>query len=126
MPIILGIFGSNPFGDALNPLRKKRAKGRAFRIIHIEDIEGVDTCHVLFISDSKKNALNTVFQRIKSRNILTVGESENFIQMGGIINFFTVNNKIRFEVNITAAKRANLTISSKMLKLARVVKEDSN
>ena len=53
--------------------------------------------------------------------MLTVGDADNFVDSGGIIGFFTENGKIKFQVNLPAAKSANLLISSKLLRVARVI-----
>jgi uncharacterized protein DUF4154 len=125
-PLVLGILGSDPFGGALEPLRQKQVKGRAIEIKRFKTPAGATGCHVLFVSNSEKDALNDIFQNLEGRAILTVGETEQFLQRGGIINFIAFKNKIRFEINITAAHGANLKISSKLLKLAKIVKRESN
>ncbi len=54
---------------------------------------------------------------------MTVGDVKGFAQLGGIINFIIVKNKVRFEINMKAAEEAGLKISSKLLRLARIVQE---
>jgi hypothetical protein len=56
--------------------------------------------------------------------ILTVGETEHFIETGGIINFLMEDNKVRFEINDVAAKKSKLKISSQLLRLAKRVVEE--
>jgi hypothetical protein len=58
---------------------------------------------------------------VRGKSILTVGETEMFTRQGGIINFITVDNKVRYEINLDAARRADLDISSKLLRLAKIV-----
>jgi hypothetical protein len=58
---------------------------------------------------------------VEGRPVLTVGESPEFIQHGGIVNFFLDGKRVRFEINPTAATRVNLRISSRLLQLARLV-----
>jgi hypothetical protein len=55
---------------------------------------------------------------------LTIGEIEGFTQMGGVINFFEEQNRLRFKVNIDAAKRAGLTMSSQLLGSAQIYREE--
>ncbi len=55
---------------------------------------------------------------------MTVGETEGFAQAGGVINFTVEESKVRFEINVTTAERAHLKISSKLLALAKVVKDE--
>jgi hypothetical protein len=53
--------------------------------------------------------------------ILTIGDTEGFGEKGVMINFIIRDNKVRFEINPEAARRAGLTISSKLLSLATIV-----
>ncbi len=141
-PISVGIIGKDPFGNAFEPLKDKKAKGRKIVIkrfkgfeelkeIHGKDkaglqreIKAIRKCHVLFICCSEKESQRDIINSVKANSILTIGESEVFFKFGGIINFLVEEKKVRFEINDTAAKRAKLKISSKLLRLAkRVVKE---
>ena len=61
-------------------------------------------------------------QRLKGARILTVGEFGGFAELGGVINFISERNKVRFEINTDAARSTGLTISSELLKLAKLVK----
>ena len=60
---------------------------------------------------------------LKRSSTLTIGGTEGFATLGGIINLAIEGNKLRFEINPLAADRAGLKISSKLLNLARIVKE---
>jgi len=75
----------------------------------------------LFIGSSEAAHLEEVLQSTKNLPILTIGEMPGFAVRGGIINLTVEGNKVRFEVNIEAAKQANLNISSRLLALARIV-----
>ncbi len=119
---VLGILGTDPFGDAIEPLAGKRVKGRTIRIDRFKDLGQVTACHILYISDSEKDKLVDILQEAKGRAVLTVGDADQFARKGGIIGFVTFQNKIRFEINMTAADQANLKISSKLLKLAKIIK----
>ena len=55
-----------------------------------------------------------------------MGETEAFARQGEIVNFITVDNKVRYEINVEAAKRAHLDISSKLLRLAKIVGSGTN
>jgi hypothetical protein len=84
------------------------------------------SCHVLFVTDGKGSEPRRVLRGLEGVSVLTVGESEHFAEGGGIINFRMEDNKVRFEINVDAAKRANLEISSQLLKLATIVHERTN
>ena len=118
-PIVVGILGENPFGDDLErTIRDKSINNRSFVIKEFHSPTEVTNCHVLFISASEKKRLPEILSSLSGTNVLTVSETEDFIASGGMINFVQENNKIRFQINAVAAKKANLKISSKLLSLA--------
>jgi YfiR/HmsC-like len=121
-PIIIGILGDDPFGPSLeDAVRGEVIDGRALTIKRFKGIEEVVRAHMLFVSKSETGRLSQILAAVQGRSILTVGESEAFAHQGGIINFITVGNKVRYEINVEAAKRAHLDISSKLLRLAKIV-----
>jgi len=77
----------------------------------------------LFVSSSEKEHIESVIDAMKGLPILTIGDAPGFAKRGGIINFMLEDNKVRFEVNVEAAKHADLTISSRLLTLARIVQQ---
>ena len=83
-------------------------------------------CHLLFICSSEKDNLTDIIDIIKNKNILTVGETKDFLKTGGIINFLLDDNKVRFEINLSAAKKSNLIIRSQLLRLAQKVIDDES
>ena len=88
---------------------------------HSSRINDLRNCQLLFISKSERNRLKEIFASIHGMNILTVGETDNFCQSGGAINFIMHEGKVRFEINVTAAEKAGLKISSKLLNVAKIV-----
>ena len=83
----------------------------------------LSTCHMVFIPFTAKNQSARIVKGLKGASTLTVGEAEGFAALGGMINLTVEGNKLHFEVNLNAAERANLKISSKLLSMARIVKE---
>jgi hypothetical protein len=88
----------------------------------ITDIKDLDQCQIVFINSSEKARLPELLEKLKASRALTVSEIDGFAQEGGIINFVSEHNKVRFEINPDAARRLGLNISSELLKLAKVVK----
>ena len=121
-PIALCVLGEDPFGVALESINGKTVKGRQLVIKRFVGLQDLEVCRILFISSSEEGRLAQIFGSLKNSSILTVGEMERFIQLGGIISFTMESNKIRFEINADAAERAGLKISSKLLNLAKVVR----
>jgi YfiR/HmsC-like len=120
--ITIGIVGSNPFGMALDALNGKQVKGRTVALKQITDTKDLGQCQIVFISPSEKQRLPELFEKLKDLRVLTVSEMDGFAEHGGIINFILERNKVRFEINLDAARRLDLNISSELLKLAKIVK----
>jgi hypothetical protein len=78
-------------------------------------------CHILFVSRSEGKRYESIFKSIQGANVLTVGETPDFLASGGAIDFLIAEDRLQFEVNIGAASDAHLRISSNMLALARHV-----
>ena len=121
-PIIIGVVGEDPFGRALpQVVTGKTVQGRDL-VIHVyragEDLRGA---HILFISPSEKKRLPTILSSLRDSSVLTVADTEGFLEAGGMIQFLYENNRVRFAINVDATGRAKLKMSSKLLSLARVV-----
>jgi len=121
-PFRIGILGEDPFESFLDEtVRGEKIDGHPLVIRRCQGLEDVNGCKILFISRSESARTQSLLANLSGRTLLTVSDMEGFTQKGGIIRFFTRENKIHFRINLEAAKRANLSISSKMLRLAEVV-----
>jgi len=124
-PIIVGVLGDDPFGDALeSTFRDESIHGRPLVVRRSRELDDLKSCHLLFISKSEKSRLTEILSGSGDTTAVTVGEIDEFAQRGGIINFYIDNAKIRFEVNPDAAQRKGLKIGSQLLKRARIVGSD--
>ena len=121
--LTIGILGNDAFGNAFKSIVEQKVMGRRVQVQHLNRDEKVDNCQVLFISDSEKEHLPQILQRVNGTRILTVGETEDFTRQGGMINLVRQKNKMHIEVNVAAAERAGLKLSSRLLKLATIVEE---
>jgi hypothetical protein len=120
-PIVIGVLGDDPFGEDLDRvIMGKTVNNRPLATRRYRSIQDVEGCHILFVSESEKKNLPVIFKQTRNSGILTVGDTENFTQQGGMINFVLEDNKVRFEINVAAALQENLKISSQLLKLARI------
>jgi hypothetical protein len=119
-PFVIGIFGNNPFGSYLNEVVSvEKVNGHPIVVNYYKNIEDIKTCHILFVNKTDINRINE-FQTFNDRNTLTVSDSPDFMQKGGMIRFFTRNNKIQLQINLDAVKSAKLDVSSKLLRLAEI------
>jgi len=129
-PIVIGILGTDPFGTTIDRVvENKKLDGRNLVVKRLKwgkDLKDLKDCNILFVSSSEKEHIPDLFNMVKWLPILTIGETPGFATRGGIINLTLQDNKVRFEVNIEAAKQANLNISSRLLALARIVPQSAD
>jgi YfiR/HmsC-like len=120
-PIIIGIVGNDPFGPALDDtVRDKRIDGRPLVIKRLDWTQDLRQCHILFLADGSR--ITDVVRRVSGLSVLIVGETQDLASHGAVINFRIEGNRVRFDINVDAAKRSHLTISSQLLNLARIVR----
>jgi hypothetical protein len=121
-PLVVGILGDDPFNSYLDEVvRGESVNGHPLKVVRYNSLEDVRDCHVLFVSSSETSRLEPILRSLKSRRILTVGEHELFSRLGGMVSFVTKQGKIRFRINLDAVQAADLTVSSKLLRLAEIV-----
>lgn len=124
-PFIIGVHGTNPFGTVLNQVAKdKKVAGRAILVRDVSSASEVTNCHILFVPKSVlKPMQDSVLQAAHRSHVLTVGESDDFIDRGGAAQFVLEGNKVRFVFNKEVIAKSNLKVSSKLLALAKVVSD---
>ena len=123
-PTVLCILGQDPFGNSLKTLGQKQdTNGRPVSIRQLKNENGIRDCHVLYISSSERKTVAQILTRLKGSSVLTVGEMSQFAVHGGVIQFTLEEKQVHFEINLDAASRMELKISSRLLVLARIVKD---
>jgi hypothetical protein len=121
-PISICVLGTNPFGRSLEEAASgKSMDGRKFAVRQIGEMGQASGCQILFVPSQQKKGV----QEASPPGVLIVGESEGFASCGGIIGFKLDSGRVRLEINVEAAERRNLRISSKLLSLAQIVKSGS-
>jgi hypothetical protein len=128
-PIVIGILGTDPFGAIIDQIvQDKKVGARGFVVKRLKwgaDAKELRECKILFVGASEKAHIDELVQTVKGLPILTVGETPGFAERGGVIRFVLEDNRVRFEVNVEAARQADLTISSRLLTLARIIQQAS-
>jgi hypothetical protein len=122
-PLILCTIGDDPFhGELENSVDGKVVDGRFIRIRHLKKIQEAHACQILlFGKEEEDKQLADILMELGNGPILTVGESDQFAQQGGMIQFILDDSKVRFDINVGAAQKSALKISSKLLLLAKEV-----
>ncbi|MCP4546863.1 MAG: YfiR family protein [bacterium] len=112
---ILGIYGEDPFGDALDStILGKTVKGHTLTVRYCSGLEEIKGCRILFAGSSELKMI----KELAGLPILLVGEDDKVIENGGIVEFFMEDQRIRFRIHAGRAEKAGLKISSKILRLA--------
>jgi hypothetical protein len=119
-PLVIGVLNPGSLAGALEFLDGKVVRGKTIVIRESSTLADLKKCQIVVLSGSDLKSLGSLSQL----PILTISdEAKDFFRLGGIINLITVKDHIRFEINLAAARRARLTISSQLLKLAIIVKQ---
>jgi hypothetical protein len=122
-PLVIGIFGDNPFGNDL----PRMVEGKVFNnhplAVHAYHSlsELTNNYQILFICSSEKKRLPEIFAALNGGSVLTVSEIDHFTSNGGMINFVLESDRIRFQINETTVEKAGLKMSFKLLSLASKV-----
>lgn len=116
------VLGKDPFGGSLQAaVGGEEIAGHKLTVVRTDSLAKPVGCQILFVSRSERDQTAQILAAVKDSPVLTVGDAPGFLEQGGIINFLLEGNKVRFEINNEAAGRSRLTISSKLLQLARRV-----
>jgi hypothetical protein len=121
------IIGKNPFGQpALDTIQGQPAKDKSIQVdVYNSGVlseESLTNCHVAFISASETHRMTTLLNSLQQFPILTISDIPGFSSRGGMITLIKSGDHINFEINLGAIKQAKLTMSSKIIELATMVK----
>ncbi len=117
-PLVIGVLGTNYFNGALQPLAAKKVRNRTIEIKHFKTLAEVQNCHLLYISKSEQQNRGLILTTLANQPILTVGVFNDFVELGGIIQFITRRDRLRFSINLAVASQNNIQIEAQLLSLA--------
>lgn len=117
-PLVIGVMGTDRVGDFLKTLEGERVHGRMVTVAKFSGVEEIKRAHVLFISASEQYRLKEILGVLEGSPVLTVSDMEGFAEQGGTIGFLTIQNRLRFAINVASAKASGIAISSRLLNLA--------
>ena len=121
--IIIGIIGEDPFGDFFDPIEGRVIKNMKGQIA-IEQLgpfkQGMDLreCRMLFICSSEQERIKEIIDLTRGTSILTVGETEDFLEWGGMVRLVNIKGHIRWELNLNSIRNAGLNVSATLLQSA--------
>jgi len=128
-PLVIGVAGNRELEDSLWKITAgKRLNNRKVRILRLVVPADATECRLIYINPSPSRAdavavsTDEWLQAVRGKPVLTVSHLNNFLSQGGIINFYTEDKNIRFEISTDAGDAAGLRLSSRLLALARIVR----
>lgn len=116
-------LGPQPLSGNLEALQGRIVQGREVQVRASTPPNELRECQVLFIAANEEPRVEWLLKHLARLPVLTISDVPNFAYAGGVIGLFEENNKLRFDINLTAARQNNLTLSSNLLRLARTVKQ---
>ncbi len=118
-PFVIGVVGKDPFGAALDKtFSGKSVKGRSFVVKRLNADQNLKSCHLLFVPATEKRRQRDLLDKLRGAPVLTVGETPDFRDHAGAVQFFSKDNGVGFNINLNAAKAGKLHISSNVLRQA--------
>lgn len=122
-PIAIGVLGRDPFGATLDALvAGETVRSRPLVVRRYRSSDEIGDCHILFIGATDAGEVERILRSLGRRSILTVGETADFAAEAGVIGFELAQRRLRLRINLAAAANARLTISSKLLRQATIVR----
>lgn len=124
----LCILGDDPFGVLIDPIEQRRAFDKPIKLFRLENsyellvISKTSPCHILFVSSS----VLTLPSNHQAKNVLVVGESENFARNGGMVGFVNENSRIKLQINRKAFQESELKVSAKLMEVSELIDGDNH
>jgi hypothetical protein len=120
----LCVLGQHPFESALDDAEDLKIKVRAIVVRQLSSAaEETKTCDLLFIADSESDRLLELLAELADEPVLTVSDMARFARRGGMVELQSRDNRVGFEINVMAYRRAGLVVSSQLLQLATLLND---
>jgi hypothetical protein len=123
-PLMICVVGDSGTADALDDTVKGRTIDGRKVIVSRPALDNARSCHVLYLGGFDGKRAQQIVDDMKNAPVLTVGDREQFAQGGGIAGLFVEQGRMRFAINVEAAQRCRVRVSSRLLSLAKIVKDD--
>ncbi|MCQ8115878.1 YfiR family protein [Methylomonas rosea] len=115
------LVGDNVLLQSFDSISGKAVGDRVIKIINSDKLRNLNQCHILFLSELPNIVLSQVFLDTRQYPVLTIGEEADFIGSGGMVAMVNTDGKIQLHINLSLVKSSGLTISSSLLRLAKIV-----
>ena len=125
-PLTLCVLGDEGVQSELEQsVKGHTVGGHSLNVIRITLDGALRSCHLLYVTGLDRRRLSELIARVKEAPVFTVSDFDAFASFGGVAQLFLENGKVRFAINPASALRARLRISSKLLTLAKLVKDET-
>ncbi len=120
---IIGVVGDTPLYDELKNLSVNKTVGsQKITVVKIAPSAGVYNCHILFISEEESSSLKRIALLTAGTPTLIITESGGLARKGSCINFITVDDRLKLEINKGNVEQRSLHIASELLELGIIIK----
>lgn len=119
--LVLGLMGAPESTSHFESIAGKTAREQVITVKQIKNPSNLDACQLVFIAPDQAKKIPDILEQLEGRPVLTISDMEGFCELGGMIQFVSIQGKMRFYINRRAAEHAQLTISSQLLKMAKIV-----
>jgi hypothetical protein len=124
-PFVVGVVGDESFGNSVAAVMKD-VNGRSPKVVNFAGAKDFALpCQILFVAPELNGSMGDILAKCANAPVLIVTDAEGMAAKGAVVNFVMADNHVHLEVNVDAAERAKLKISSKLLKLVKVIHDDN-
>jgi YfiR/HmsC-like len=119
--VVLCVLGRDPFGAAWHSIEGRPIGKRKLDVVAVEFAGHLAGCDALFIGISERWRWPQLRRALVAQPILTMSEMTGFAQDGGMVALMAIDNRLRFDVNLKAVRKAGLSIDTNALEQANKV-----
>ncbi len=120
-PFVIFVFPDSPLLPFLSSLFKQhRVKSKSVHLLVTDNLNLLDSAHIVLIHQKQQHLMPLILTHIKNKPVLTIGDYPDFLEDGGILLLYKEEETLRFAINVTALSQTGLSVSSQLLKLAKL------
>jgi hypothetical protein len=120
-PISVGVIGRPAFAQTLRQtLEGKSAGQRAIKIVELKTAADPHCCQIIYFATGRSSDVKPALPAMQAAHVLTISDTNEFLEWGGDINLVVIDGRMSFEVNLEALERSGVTISSRLLRFGQI------
>ncbi|MGC8926294.1 MAG: YfiR family protein [Myxococcota bacterium] len=115
-------FEKNPLNNEVKKLDEKSIGDRKILFSEVHSDSEIHSCSVLLVDKRDTESLKRIIEVAYREGILLIGDTDGYGELGVVINMFIKDEKVRFEINLEAANKSDVKVSSRLLSVAKIIK----